>query len=289
MKSAEYYNTLRIRANAQLLARRSVIFRDHPEIEALHRRLTELYTSNPGPFSHDKELQIALCKESMVRALEAADYPSDSFDLKFHCALCKDTGNVEGTVCACAREDSSFLTFSAFELGVFPEGWQYNNARSLLAFVQNYVSKYPNLTHPNIVLIGDTGLGKTFLLRCLAGELAAKGANLRFLTAYELIHLIMQKVIGEKDYTFLSDMQKTDVLCVDDLGSEPFIPNITSEYMFSLINERMINALPTLFATNLMADKIAERYGTRVASRLFDQKSTRVFQISGEDLRLYHL
>jgi len=61
--------------------------------------------------------------------------------------------------------------------------------------------------------------------------------------------------------------------------------NITVEYLFTLLNERMIARRHTVIATNLTLEEIREHYGTRVYSRLIDRSRWTHLQFNGKDLR----
>ena len=62
--------------------------------------------------------------------------------------------------------------------------------------------------------------------------------------------------------------------------------NVTVEYLFTLLNERMAARLHTVIATNLSPMQIKETYGERVASRLLDRSRCAAMMLTGKDLRL---
>ncbi len=74
-------------------------------------------------------------------------------------------------------------------------------------------------------------------------------------------------------------------MLIDDLGTEPMMRNITVEYLFTLLNERMAAKRHTVVATNLTPVQLQERYGERVASRLLDKTCCAPVQLRGRDLR----
>ena len=88
-----------------------------------------------------------------------------------------------------------------------------------------------------------------------------------------------------KERTAPPDFMAPDLLIIDDLGTEPMIPNITRETLFSVINERQSADRATLWATNLGLDFIQDSYGDRFFSRLIAPRSTGILAMSGEDLR----
>ena len=75
------------------------------------------------------------------------------------------------------------------------------------------------------------------------------------------------------------------LLLIDDLGTEPIMRNITIEYLFTLLNERMTRGQHTFLATNLNRTQIIEQYEERVASRLFDKTASVCIRLEGKDLR----
>ena len=75
------------------------------------------------------------------------------------------------------------------------------------------------------------------------------------------------------------------LLLIDDLGSEPMMRNITVEYLFTLLNERMAMNRHTVICTNLSPMQVQERYGERVMSRMFDRSRGATIQLTGKDLR----
>ena len=76
------------------------------------------------------------------------------------------------------------------------------------------------------------------------------------------------------------------MLIVYELGSEPEYKNVNINYFFMVLNERLCRRKHTACASNLRLGLLKERYGERIASRLFDKKTTQIFHLEGKDLRL---
>ena len=151
-------------------------------------------------------------------------------------------------------------------------------------FATEYLERYPDNPRRNAMLLGSAGLGKTFLLECVAKELKKKEDGILYLSALELTELFYQHRLGRMN--LLQPILDAKVLFVDDLGTEPMTQNVTVEYYFRLFDYRLRKSLPFWVATNLNMNQIQARYGERTASRLFDNKSTSVLFFIGEDLRL---
>ena len=145
--------------------------------------------------------------------------------------------------------------------------------------------EFPENRRRNLLLTGNTGLGKTFLLNCMANRLYARGVGVSYLTAYRMLSAMRESVMGQDSEPF--DMMLTsDVLIIDDLGSEPIYRNVTVEMLFTLLNERIRARRHTLIATNLTAPQLLERYGERVSSRLMDTECTLIMAFAGADVRV---
>jgi DNA replication protein DnaC len=58
------------------------------------------------------------------------------------------------------------------------------------------------------------------------------------------------------------------------------------EYLYLILNERMLNNLSTIITTNLEPGEILTNYGERIFSRLVNKKTSICINLDGEDLRL---
>ena len=77
----------------------------------------------------------------------------------------------------------------------------------------------------------------------------------------------------------------TDVLFLDDLGTEPLLDNVTVSQFFNLFNERQNHQKACVISTNLSLKNLRERYTERIASRLLDRSRMMVVEMRGEDIR----
>jgi hypothetical protein len=71
---------------------------------------------------------------------------------------------------------------------------------------------------------------------------------------------------------------------LDDLGSEPNIPNVSFEWLFAVINER------TLAGARPLQQQLHVKAALRILRRtvhepLCDRNTTQVLQLTGENLR----
>ncbi len=240
--------------------------------------------------------------------LESGGFPADYLEPVYHCPLCKDRGYVGDSVremCSCMRrelyarlyrsigleqeKDESFdsLNLSLFSDQVIPElGCSQRQMMQLIAQVtRNWAMTWPDTRmRGGILLTGSTGLGKTYLMHCIAKVLLERGKEVLVLSMYRAQEIMRRAyVTGEdEDYRMLMDV---DVLCLDDLGSEPLIENVTITQLFNLLNERQIRGKAFVISTNLSPQNLRARYTERVTSRLLDKERVEVFEMRGQDIR----
>ena len=236
--------------------------------------------------------------------LEAHGFSKSYTEPVFHCKACSDTGRISTGPCSCyknellsalykqlnvdgAGEDS----FENFDLNVFPEIskagiHQRAQMKAFYATTLSFSDKFPNTVKYLIVFNGFPGLGKTYLLNCMGKRVLQRGYSVLKLTAFKLMEVLKSTYLNnDSAVTSLGDLLSVDLLLIDDLGTEPRYNNITVEYLFSLINERVLSRKHTVIATNLTPSNVKERYGERIYSRLSDDNTGGFFELKGDDIR----
>jgi DNA replication protein DnaC len=234
--------------------------------------------------------------------LRALGLPEDYLDLQSECPDCRDTGWMDDyrrKPCVCrARREAQLLMesaglgrawrgFDAFDEGIYPTEAQRRQALAARALCEAYADRFPKTEKPNLLLVGESGLGKTFLLEAIAERVSARRLPALSVSAFRMLEAMRAYHFGSngEDAAFRR-MVDCDLLLVDDLGTEPMLGNITVEYLFTLLSERGAARRATVIATNLMPSDLMARYGERVMSRLLDKSTTAAIRLSGADLRL---
>lgn len=137
----------------------------------------------------------------------------------------------------------------------------------------------------NLLFVGGTGLGKTFLSACIANAVADKGYGVAYESAPSLFAKLEKNRFSpdEQSRTEAEKFNTCDLLIVDDLGTE--MPgNFVTAALYSLLNERLLSGKSMVVSTNLNVDEIARRYSPQIASRL--QGSFKGLTFVGEDIRV---
>lgn len=235
------------------------------------------------------------------RRLKALGYPENHLELQYRCNLCKDTGYVgdaPARFCECfetrlrarRHEDGSMAgveeqNFDCFDINLFPEAnGQRNQMRAARRLCEDYANQFPTSRFRSLLLTGTGGLGKTFLLNCIYARVMDRGLSAVRVTAFRMFEAMRQQHVGnDENFDGFTSLIAAPLLLIDDLGTEPMMRNITVEYLFTLLNERINAKRHTVIATNLTLDQLKDRYGERVSSRLMDHCG--VLQLTGKDLR----
>lgn len=247
----------------------------------------------------DIERRIKELREQSRIILEELGLGADFLEPVYTCPACRDTGVLDsGERCDCfkkkvledklceARLSDGGVSFEQFDINIF-DNVPYENGKSQRDYMlqykkiaENYADGLPG-GPPVFLMSGGTGLGKTYLSKCIMRRAIERGFTAAFYTAYRLFSMFHQHRLG--DDMDISPIFEVPLLVIDDIGTEPMTRNVTVEYLFDLINERA--PLHTVIVTNLAFHDIKERYGERIHSRLMDKDASVKILLRGKDVR----
>ena len=137
----------------------------------------------------------------------------------------------------------------------------------------------------NLLFVGNTGLGKTFLSACIANEVIGKGYSIAYESAPRLFAKLEKNRFDpdEESRIEAKKFMDCDLLIIDDLGTE--MPgNFVNAALYSLVNDRLLEEKAMLISTNLNIEELAKRYTPQIASRL--QGSFKNLPFVGDDIRV---
>jgi DNA replication protein DnaC len=236
--------------------------------------------------------------------------PTDYLQMHYQCNKCQDTGYINNAKCNCFKQAISDLmysgsniksilaneNFSKFSFNFYSDDYvdeslslsPLSNMQKVVACCKNFI-KHFNKNHDNLLLLGNTGVGKTFLANCIAKELLDRGYTVIYLTSFRLFDILEKhKFSKDDDSSYVASYQfdyilDCDLLIIDDLGTELNNAFINSQ-LYLIINERLLRQKATIISTNLSLPNINTNYGERIFSRIVSSYS--VQRIVGEDIRL---
>jgi len=220
------------------------------------------------------------------------------------CDNCGGTGYVGTNMCECLRElcrqeqkkeisilSGSKETFNQFRLDYYSDVFDPNlGASHRMIMEKNFQTcrRYAltfSQSSGNLLFVGGTGLGKTFLSACVARAVADRGYSVVYETASHLFGKLEQAKFAptEESRREAAKLMECDLLIIDDLGTEMPGQFVTAA-LYSLLNDRILEGKPMVISTNLNVQEMARRYSPQIASRLHGSFTGLTFV--GEDIRI---
>ena len=218
-----------------------------------------------------------------------------SIEPQFSCKKCEDTGLVDGGYCECLKKEvskilisqSGFSKLHSFKESNFEIFSNSEEIKKIYSLMEKWCKK--DSDKKIVYLLGNTGTGKTFLTSCMANEFISQGKIVYMTTAFNLSQdfLKFHKSFDDKEKaSVFENYLETEVLFIDDLGTEPVYNNVTREYLYLLINERKNKGLRTIITSNLEPIDLREKYDERIFSRIMDKESSIILKLESKDVRL---
>lgn len=253
---------------------------------------------------HEKLLTLTGEKQKL---LTSHGFSSDYLEKHYHCPDCQDTGYIGTRKCHCMKkaiiellyngsnlkgilEQENFHTFSLdyySKSHIDPlTGRSARDAiETALRVCHHFIDTFSSEFH-NILLYGDTGVGKTFLTHCIAKELMDHSYSVIYFSAAGLFDFLAKNTFGKRDEIdedALSHICSCDLLIIDDLGTE-LANSFTVSQLFVILNERILRKEATIISTNLSLEDIKAIYSERIFSRISSSYS--MLRLTGDDIRI---
>ncbi len=291
-----YYANLRRRSVRQLEARRR-------ECEALDPAFAALQLKRSRVFSmpaQGAKLALSTIRLEEEALLKRYGLPRDYLQPIYSCPLCKDTGLVGDPIrkkCTCrlkleqqeqveAARINERETFENFRTDIYPDEASRRKGLEIMAFCKKFADTLPASKICQLYLCGQAGRGKSFMGNAIAARAIERGIETLRLTSYRMNEEVMNGFSANTSP--LPRFTQVPLLVLDDLGTEAMIPNVTSETLFSIADQRNSSRLATVYISNLSDSELAELYGDRTASRILDAAICRSVEFSGGSLRANH-
>lgn len=251
--------------------------------------------------------EIARLSAQKKELLLAGGFPEDYLEIHYFCPDCKDTGYIGTNKCHCFQKAIVDLlytqsnlqevldeeNFSTCSLDYYSSGHiDPLTGRSSLEAIQTalhacheFVDTF-STDFRNVLLYGDTGVGKTFLSHCIAKELMDQTYSVIYFSASRLFDVLAKSMFGKKDEQeddSLNYIYNCDLLIIDDLGTE-LSNTFTASQLFQCLNERILRKKSTIISTNLALDDIKRIYSERIFSRI--SSNYIMLRLTGDDIRI---
>lgn len=233
--------------------------------------------------------KIAIYKEQLRNILASRKLTEKDLQPQYACPHCSDTGYVNSAICSCLQQELCKLITA--ESNVINSGFTFENSTEQNKHniaVYNKAAKMCYDGQGNLLLVGNTGSGKTYLITACVNNVIKQNKSVLFTTAYTLNSMCLDAHLSDykTSQSILDTLTDVDVLAIDDLGTEINYKNVTAEYLFVIVNERIARRKQTFISTNLTLPELRDRYDERLFSRLVDTNTTTVAQLQGADKRI---
>ncbi|BCN28961.1 ATP-binding protein [Anaeromicropila herbilytica] len=320
LKNAQYNKILREYDSRQLKARHDLdirtkeVYEKIPELAEIDQAIVSNSVNQAKLLLSGSDSSVESLKETLldlsmkkVELLIENGYQRDYLTPRYVCMDCKDTGYIDGEKCHCFKQamvdiiysqsnvkniikDENFDTFqynyySRDYVDASTKLTPYDNAIKVVEQCKSFIKNFDK-TYTNILLYGNTGLGKTFLINCIAKSLLDTSHTVIYLTAFQLFDLLAKDTFKSNDVSEFENqldyILDCDLLVIDDLGTELTNAFVNSR-LYLLINERHFRNKSTIISTNFALDYLSANYSERIYSRLLSDYM--ILKLVGDDIR----
>lgn len=139
----------------------------------------------------------------------------------------------------------------------------------------------------NVILIGNSGTGKTHLATAIGFAACAAGRKVRFYSVTNLVTQLLEKREQRQLERFQKQLEKQDLLILDELGYVPF-SKAGAELLFEVLS-RAYERTSLIITTNLpFAEWIEVTGNERLTGAMLDRLTHKVhiIEANGESFRL---
>lgn len=317
------YEQKRMNAILDLDNRKTDLYASNKRLEEIEMELNSfalntaksiLSANNETNSVNNLKEKIDNLKKEKEMILNNLNIGKDFFKPRFECDLCEDTGYVRNgynfNLCSCIKQKLFDIeynksnisnlkndTFTNFNIDLYAdkineELYSSNisprdNIKNIKNIALNFIDNFEDDSEKNLLFLGNTGLGKTFLSNCIANELLQKGKTVLYQTAPVMLDTIIDYRFNKNNSSSIyENILDVDLLIIDDLGTECMNSMKFSE-LFNVINTRLLNQnnhiTKTIISTNLNLKELSEKYDERIFSRFVGYYN--ICRFFGEDIR----
>ena len=143
------------------------------------------------------------------------------------------------------------------------------------------------LRRENVLLLGNSGTGKTHLALALGLSACQRGHRVRFTTAAAMVHELLEAKDEKRLLRYQKQMASYELLIVDELGFVP-LSKSGAELLFEVFSQRYERD-STLVTSNLPFQEWTEVLGSeRLTGALLDRLThhVHILEMNGESYRL---
>ena len=257
--SNSQYNTLmrayeqkQVKSRDRLNAHFERAYAQIPELKTIDDSISKCSLEQARKLLNGDENALSTLKEeihslSQKRAdlLHKAGFSADYLEPSYECPDCHDTGYIGNEKCHCFQKAAIDLFYTQSNLKGLLESENFDrfsfdyyspnyidklSGQSALQLAHHAYEECNNFIHTfisdteknNLLIFGNTGVGKTFLTHCIARDIMQAGHSVLYLTATEFFDALLDKAFHqtEESLDLYEQIQECELLIIDDLGTE---------------------------------------------------------------------
>lgn len=113
-----------------------------------------------------------------------------------------------------------------------------------------------------LYIVGDLGVGKTYLCCALANSLVKKNEKVAFVKVSNFFNDMKASLISNSELVdkTMNRLKKVDYLFLDDIGAESVSQFVRDDILFSILDYRLDHKLITIFTSNIDIQALYKHY-----------------------------
>ncbi len=129
------------------------------------------------------------------------------------------------------------------------------NRKKIYEYIIDFINKEKNKEFvKGLYIHGNFATGKTFILGCIANELARNDIKSLIIYFPDLVVELKNAIGTERLEELINYLKSVDVLLIDDFGSENMTTWLRDEMLGSILNYRLMEQKPVFISSNLNFD-----------------------------------
>lgn len=129
------------------------------------------------------------------------------------------------------------------------------NRKKIYQYLVNFIDKTKNnVFEKGLYIYGGFSTGKTFILGCIANELARNNIESLIIYFPDLVVELKNSIGTPRFEELINYLKSVDVLMLDDFGSENMTNWLRDEILGPVINYRLMEEKPLFISSNVTPD-----------------------------------